>query len=101
MNLETGTVRSQPHLFEALETLKETLAKIPAELQQLPAWVLWAADKVPYNPVTGARADVTKAETWATLAVAQKHFDPTVYSGLGCVIVKPYVGIDLDKCRNP
>ena len=61
----------------------------------------WKADKVPYNPITGVMADVTKAETWTTLAVAQKHFDPTVYSGLGCVIVKPYVGIDLDKCRNP
>lgn len=82
------------------------LSPVPGELRKFPTWILWSLEerdgkptKVPYSP-HGGRADVTKPETWASLAETLKRFDPLLHSGVGCVITSPYVGIDLDKCRD-
>jgi hypothetical protein len=80
--------------------------QFPQELKNLKRWVVWKTEtregkptKVPYNPKSARRADTTDPATWsdykAALAVADQ------YQGIGCVIQSPYVGIDLDKCRNP
>jgi len=80
--------------------------QFPAELKKLECWVVWKAEKrdgkptkVPYGLKTGKRADITDSSRWATYeeAVAMK----AQYNGIGLVITPPYVGIDLDKCRNP
>lgn len=47
---------------------------IPAEMKQIRAWVVWRYEnrggakptKVPYNPMTGAKASVTAPATWAS-----------------------------------
>ena len=84
---------------------------IPRELRERPQWVTWAderrngrATKVPYSARTGRNASTTKPATWAT-------FDETLSSyradcgsaGIGFVFSAddPFVGIDLDGCRDP
>lgn len=89
---------------------------VPAELKELLQWVGWRYEqrdgkpkpaKVPYNPMTGQRASTTDSSTWGTYEQAiealinghgNKH-----YAGIGFVFTAedPYVGIDLDKCRDP
>ncbi|OPX90290.1 MAG: hypothetical protein A4E53_01176 [Pelotomaculum sp. PtaB.Bin104] len=84
---------------------------IPAELKQLPQWVVWKArrknngkvDKIPFDPKTGRAASTTNPETWST-------FDHTVevsrngggYAGIGFVVTpdNKIVGVDLDDCHT-
>jgi putative DNA primase/helicase len=84
------------------------LERIPAELRQLPRWVLWKLEtrdgkttKIPYA-IIGHRADTTNKATWTTFQQAREvQRTQAGYAGLGCVIAPPYVGVDLDKCRDP
>ncbi len=79
------------------------LQNIPPELQQLAQWVVATGaplpdgkrDKVPLNPRTGARADVTDRTTWGTFEEAQC----CGYPFIGFVLSKedPYCIIDLDN----
>lgn len=78
---------------------------IPNELKQKAQWVVYRLEerdgrvtKVPYS-VSGKRASTTDATTWATFAQAAAVKED--YSGVGFVFAGDYVGIDLDKCRNP
>ena len=85
---------------------------IPQELRKERRWVLWKLEtrqgqekptKVPYQ-INGKKAASTSPSTWATFdEVWQIYYDDVneVYSGVGCVISAPYVGVDLDGCRNP
>jgi hypothetical protein len=80
---------------------------IPQELKNIKQWILWISEphegkptKVPYS-VSGDLASTIDPKTWTTFDEAIKQCDPLVYSGLGFVIAPPYVGIDLDKCRDP
>jgi len=85
---------------------------IPGDIADLPQWVgwqwEWIADderwtKVPLNPLTGKHASSTNAITWATLDVALAFARREGSPGVGFVVTPddPYVGIDLDKCRDP
>lgn len=70
------------------------LHNVPAELRELRQWVASGADKVPLNPRTGQKADVTDPATWGS-------FDEAVRSGykhVGFVLTEqdPYCIIDLD-----
>jgi len=88
------------------------LDQIPAELQTLPQFVFWANTwiekeqkwgKVPYMP-NGRRASSTDPKTWVSfhnvlaLAPLLQEFD-----GPGFVFTDedPFIGIDLDDCRDP
>jgi RecA-family ATPase len=68
---------------------------IPHELRSYRQWVRRAADKIPLNPRTGTKADVTDPNTWGTFdeAIASPHG-----VGVGFVFTDsdPYTGIDLD-----
>jgi primase-polymerase (primpol)-like protein len=84
--------------------------KIPAELKDLNQWVVWKRElrdgkltKVPYNPDDGQFASVTDPKSWSTFDRASEAFEDGGFHGLGLVFTDddPYVGIDLDKCRNP
>lgn len=85
---------------------------IPKELKKLPQWVAWQykhnpnnpekQKKVPINPMTGELASVKEPETLGTFEAAVKRFRKGGVDGIGFVFTKndPYVGIDLDNCRN-
>lgn len=80
--------------------------KIPFELQQLDQWVVatgammpdGTANKVPLNPRSGQKADVTDSTTWGSFADACN----CGYKFIGFVLSKndPYTIIDLDSPIN-
>jgi putative DNA primase/helicase len=84
---------------------------IPEELRVRHQWVNWMAverhgkvTKVPVNPRTGELASVTDPATWGSLNEAFEYFTSNDRChGIGYVFTSddPYVGIDLDKCRDP
>jgi len=80
---------------------------IPKELKGYPQWVAWRYEerdrkrtKVPYNAKSGQRASSTDPNTWSTFGAAAAVV--AKYAGLGFVLTAkdPFVGIDLDHCRN-
>ena len=88
------------------------LDAIPRELCELPHWVVWRMEerdgkptKVPYNakqPTRKAASD--RPETWSTFnqAVFTLMNEPGLrFSGIGFMLTPPYIGVDLDHCRNP
>jgi putative DNA primase/helicase len=86
---------------------------IDDELKTFCHWVVWRAapkgvdkiDKVPYDPKTGKRASSTDSRTWASFSEALEALEasPDRYDGIGFVFSSgdPFVGIDLDNCRDP
>jgi putative DNA primase/helicase len=85
---------------------------IPEQLTERPQWVCWRLEmrdgkptKVPYTPGTERRASSTDLMTWATFeeAFAAYEAGEAPYDGIGFVFCSadPFVGIDLDDCRNP
>jgi putative DNA primase/helicase len=84
---------------------------VPRELKRRPQWVVWKLElrgekrtKVPYTPGTNARASSTDLMTWRTFPEALAAFEEGAdYDGIGFVFssADPYVGVDLDNCRDP
>jgi len=87
---------------------------IPTELRARPQWVVWRWtwstvkskwDKPPLNARTGRNASSTAPNTWSTFDVAYRAYSDGAkdYDGIGYVFSAddPYVGIDLDDCRDP
>jgi hypothetical protein len=79
---------------------------IPGELKDDDAWVCCDEEKVPHIPLaTGRlrRASSTDPETWRSYEQAEAAFATGRYWGIGRVIMvqDPYVGVDLDGCRDP
>jgi len=85
---------------------------IPNALTERPQWVCWRYEerdgkttKVPYTPGTERRASSTDLMTWRTFeeALAAYEAQEPPYDGIGYVFCSadPFVGIDLDKCRDP
>ena len=89
--------------------LKLDVSRIPAELRQLAQWVIWREEvrngkptKVPYQPHrpdVGAKAD--DPSTWGTFDQALSAANGASGVGFEFSAGDPYVGIDIDKCRNP
>ncbi|MDA2911939.1 phage/plasmid primase, P4 family [Nitrospiraceae bacterium AH_259_D15_M11_P09] len=82
---------------------------IPAALKAPPQWVCWGEKhrqgkptKVPINPTTGKPAKVDDPSTWGTFEDALARYECAVLAGIGFVITAkdPFVGVDLDHCRN-
>ena len=85
---------------------------IPEELTGRPQWVCWRLElrddkltKVLYTPEDRRRADTTAPATWDAFEGAASAYEASggFYDGIGFVFSKddPFVGIDLDDCRNP
>ena len=84
---------------------------IPQALRNLRQWVVWKLEarngkstKVPYNPTQPMScASTSDPPTWGTFHEAVTTCTEQKFSGVGFVFTKddPYVGIDLDKCRDP
>lgn len=88
---------------------RPTADELPEALTARDQWVCWRAEerngkptKVPLNPETGGYASSTNPETWGTFEDAHASATEREY-GLGFVFSKPdpFVGIDLDDCRDP
>lgn len=87
--------------------MTSNFSKIPRELQILRQWVAWRYEdrggvkptKVPYNPLTGQLADISKHQTWVSFDNAVNAVTSGVgYEGIGFVLDEkdPYTFIDLD-----
>ncbi len=88
------------------------IENIPEQLTSRPQWVCWRTEtregkptKVPYTPGTNRRASSTDLMTWRTFSEALAAYEAgePPYDGIGFVFCSadPYVGIDLDDCRDP
>lgn len=73
---------------------------MPAELRNLPRWVVWKGAKVPYcATLPNSKASVTDPDTWASFDQAQAAYEEGGYQGVGFVLNgDSLVGLDLDKC---
>ena len=84
---------------------------VPKDLAALPQWGAWKGvqngndklRKIPINPKTGKNAKTNDPETWGTIDEARRCFEEHGLEGIGFVFTKddPFVGIDLDMCRDP
>jgi primase-polymerase (primpol)-like protein len=86
---------------------------IPDELKAREQWVNWRPEKrnsenkptkVPVNPTTGDLASSTDLSTWTDFETAcELAQNSNAKLGIGFVftVSDPYVGIDLDRCRDP
>jgi len=91
------------------------IENIPEELAERPQWVCWRYEerdgkktKVPYTsgvytPIQ--KASTTDLMTWGSFEQAYTTLDNEArhYDGIGFMFssADPFVGIDLDKCRDP
>jgi putative DNA primase/helicase len=82
---------------------------IPKQMTRRPQWIVWKLElrgekwtKVPYCP-GGGPASHSDLMTWRTFPEALSAYAADSYDGIGFVFSSgdPYVGIDLDKCRDP
>jgi hypothetical protein len=78
----------------------------PEALTGTPQWVGYAWEmrdgtrtKVPKDPHTGRNGSTTAPATWADFATARAFALRHGY-GLGFMLTPPFVGIDLDHCRD-
>jgi putative DNA primase/helicase len=91
------------------EPLAVLLDGIPHELKRRPQWGNWRYEerggkptKVPYTPGTNRRASSTDLMTWRTFEEAAEALDGGRFAGVGFFVCSadPFVGIDLDDCRD-
>lgn len=80
--------------------LAPMLDAIPAELREVPRWVVWRGSKVPYRAdCFYSTASVTDPATWSPFEAAATAYGEGGWSGVGLVLAGDgLVGIDLDKC---
>ncbi len=85
-------------------------ADVPDGLTGYGQWVGWRSEerdgkqtKIPINPSTGQYASTTDPETWGTFEEAANGVVSGDSAGVGFVFTEedPFVGIDLDDCRDP
>jgi putative DNA primase/helicase len=83
---------------------------IPGQLTERPQWVCWCLEerdgkktKVPYIAGGVGRASSTDLLTWRTFEEALEDVKKGRRDGIGFVFssADPFVGIDLDNCRDP
>jgi hypothetical protein len=79
-------------------------------MKDLRQWLCWRAEerdgkptKIPYSPLTGARASSTDPETWTTYTEAVSACKERGYGGIGFVFTPEddLCGVDLDGCLDP
>ena len=83
---------------------------IPHALKARPQWVVWKREerdgkptKVPYSPVSFERASTTDLMTWGSFEDAFAAWRIDNFDGVAFCFCSadPFVGIDIDACRNP
>ena len=104
------TVMQNTDKYNRPESVRPEIGNIPAELQELPQWVLWRYEwkdetgawaKVPYS-ADGYRADSTNPERWSDFKtiISVWTSNENRYDGIGFVFNEEtgIIGIDLDNC---
>jgi putative DNA primase/helicase len=88
----------------------QLLDNIPERFRRRPQWVNYRLEerdgkptKVPYIPGTNRRASSTDLMTWRSFEEAAEARETGRYDGIGFMFCSadPFVGIDLDGCRDP
>ncbi|MFP9193890.1 hypothetical protein ACLI4Q_19970 [Natrialbaceae archaeon A-CW1-1] len=83
---------------------------IPEAMRARDQWLCWRSEKrngkstkIPIDPQTGAFGSSTDDSTWRDFESALEYFHAGGCDGIGFVFTEddPYVGIDLDDCRDP
>ncbi len=89
---------------------RDPLENIPAELRRRRQWLVWKFEerdgkptKVPYIAGGVGRAKSTDLMTWRTFEEAVQALKAGRYDGVGFAFCSadPFVGVDLDNCRDP
>ena len=94
--------------------LPPLLENIPPDIKRLPQWVCWrlqpipAANgvprwtKLPISPATHRPAKPNDPSTWTTYDHAVNAYHNADYDGIGFMFSShdPFVGVDLDDCRD-
>lgn len=89
--------------------IQRITANFPQALRDLRQWVVWRLEhragekkptKVPYNAMTGAKAESNNPATWASFDDACAAFMAGSYAGVGFMFSEfdPYTGVDFDNC---
>ena len=95
---------------ETTGLIAPVIENIPKQLTERPQWVNWRLQmrkgeltKVPYTPHTEQRASTKDLMTWRAFEEAVASYEAGDAAGIGFVFssADPFVGIDLDKCRDP
>lgn len=86
------------------------LSSIPNSLKERRQWLMWKLEqhrgdkptKLPYQ-TNGQLAKSNDANTWNTFETVAKRAKIPGFTGIGFVfsVEDPFIGIDLDGCRNP
>jgi putative DNA primase/helicase len=91
--------------------MKPRYHEIPEELRSLSNWVIWKLEKranksgvvretkIPYNARSEKHAKSNDPSTWSGFGDAAAALKRG-YNGLGFCLTPPYVGVDLDGCRQ-
>jgi hypothetical protein len=78
-------------------TRTDPYADVPQQMKDLPNWVVWKDDKIPYDPKTNQPADANDPSTWGTFEQAVDAAIDGAYRGIGFEFGNsPYEGIDFD-----
>jgi hypothetical protein len=95
---------------DLMETFRRSPQWLPQDLLALPQFVNWRFEddgkskkprKVPIDPRSMERADVSDPRTWGTyVQVSNSYRENTELAGIGFVFAAadPYCGIDFDEC---
>lgn len=84
--------------------------QVPPSLLERAQWIVWQTErrdgkrtKVPLDPSTQQRASVDEPTRWVDYQTARRSLQLDAVDGLGFVFTDndPFVGVDLDDCRNP
>ncbi len=84
------------------------IESIPLELRDQRSWVTWRLEhqggrtmKPPFDPRTGHRASCSDPSTWGSFGETLAAYQGGGYDGIGFELSPPFVGVDLDQCRDP
>ncbi|MFC7237633.1 hypothetical protein ACFQS4_05275 [Saliphagus sp. GCM10025317] len=92
------------------QTEKMIEESIPEKLRNRDQWLCWRSEdrdgkstKVPIDPKTGSFASSTDDTTWSDFDSVLAYSHAGTADGIGFVFTPndPFVGIDLDDCRDP
>lgn len=78
---------------------------IPQELRDQNFWCVWRREtrggkptKIPYNPMTGERAETNNPDTFCAYDVADEVYMTEDYNGVGFRVSNGYSAVDIDHC---
>jgi primase-polymerase (primpol)-like protein len=73
---------------------------MPKELKKINRWVVWAGEKLPYQPkAKNMMANVNDEKTWGTYEEAFTAYKTGKFNGIGFVLTGDGIaGVDIDDC---